>query len=215
MMDVTRSLPPACLAATPPVWDLNIIIPCLLTDFLNKCYLCETDINARTIAADHREPKTENRLRKYDWTNLCASCRDCNERRWKKKRAGGWLHPGDRVESRIVQRYELLSQKINFRSSSAHDLPSVNAADELDHIHNDRRPKYSLKAGDLRAAITDQISRTATAMQALKRCLDDPSTLPATLQQAERTFRTLVSRRSPYAMLVRSTIPPKYYSYFD
>lgn len=204
---VRRKEAPASLAAGLKYDGLDVK-EALLEDFLAKCYLCEGPLTIGAMEVDHRVPLNEGGA-KFDWENLFPACHDCNLRRWRTARAGGWLAPGrgDQVDLRISQRC-LGPREIQFVAISGTDLPARSLADELDHIHN---APDSAKASDLRNAIGDQLFAALVVMTEMAFETRDAEPSPATLWK----FRRLTSRAAPYAALVRSMVHPELHPWLE
>jgi hypothetical protein len=167
----------------------------LYADFHGKCYLCERHIENGSFEVDHREPQNENPSRIYDWTNLYPACNDCNGRRWKKGRPGGWLHPEDNAEGRLIQQIaRSLPGELFFAATDFTDLQAKNAALELEHLHCEQDPK----ACDIRNALFRQLDAIAQEIEAY---LLESDQNQRHLQEAK--LRRLFSRSAPYTALIR------------
>jgi hypothetical protein len=103
-----------------------------------------------------------------------------------------------------------------FQAKDPSDTAAVNTAQELyDLHHDDQDPDAPNKARDLRRAIQHQLTlvlEKATVVLDLRytRPPEDPER-----RKQERIFQRMVSRRSPYTMLVRSRVHPKLRDLFD
>ncbi|XXY47443.1 hypothetical protein WME91_46320 [Sorangium sp. So ce269] len=185
--------------------------------FLGKCYLCETPIAVGTFEVDHRRPRSDQRFTHLicAWDNLFPTCTtfDCNQRRRKRYPDGGLLDPGQGVEHRILQRIEgavsISLRKagtvdIVFRATEPADSAAVNTAEELDRIHNGTHSSAALKADALRLAILEHVSSVSLEVYRLVSLSAGPTLERAVLDDQRQRVQALVSRRAPYAMLVRS-----------
>lgn len=56
------------------------VIGQLVTDFHNKCYICE-DYGSSTLNTEHFKPHKGNRILMFDWTNLFLACGHCNNQK--------------------------------------------------------------------------------------------------------------------------------------
>ncbi|AUX30535.1 MULTISPECIES: HNH endonuclease [Sorangium] len=185
--------------------------------FLGKCYLCETPVALGTFEVDHRRPRADERFAHLicAWDNLFPTCAtfDCNQRRRKSYPNGGLLDPGQGVELRILQRIDGVvsvslrksgTVDIVFRAADPNDLAAVNTAEELDRIHNGTRSSAIHKVNALRRAILEHVSSVNMEVYRLVSVSASPTADPAVLDEQRRRVQALVSRRAPYAMLVRS-----------
>jgi hypothetical protein len=187
----------------------------LYATFLGKCYLCETPVEPGTFSVDHRRPKAEHPEAEFEWDNLFPTCSQfsCNNRRQKHYPVGGLLNPGEGVEQRVIQRIErtvTMSLRsggncaLIFEAQSSQDLPAKNAAIELDRIHNGTDSTAIHAAGSLRRAIIDHVSAVAHDICDYIQLMTDPAIDASELDKMRSRVARLVSRRAPYAMLVRS-----------
>jgi len=204
-----RNNPPPSLAAKKG-YDGDDVLLALREDFFEKCYLCEKPITKSTFTVDHRRPKRDKQSPpelEFEWTNLFPACNEynCNGRRGNNTYPhDGLLSPGEGVEERIEQRIvgtvslNLRSGgecEFRFRANKSDDAPARNTATELDRIHNGTGSTAVGKAESLRHAIIHHlVTVTEAAMDFLAAQTDG---------HRER-LRPLVSRRAPYAALVRS-----------
>lgn len=83
MRTITRNSAPVCLERQPAAqdWADFMRTPChveVATSLLiEQCYLCcycELEIDDRDCHVEHMEPRSENRGRTYDYSNLASSC---------------------------------------------------------------------------------------------------------------------------------------------
>ncbi len=209
-----RTEAPVSLASG--VYAGDDVLQALHQDFLGKCYLCEMQVSLRDIAVDHRCPKADPRFVELAcaWTNLFPTCRICNERRPRKYPDGGLLDPGaDDVEIRLRQTMCSLSADGDeapcFASVAADDRAAVSTARELDHIHNARG---SMKAADLRRAITDRMDEVLTLLMERER---NGSVSGPVLRACEDGLRQAFSRRAPFTALIRGRLGSGFEHLFD
>ncbi|WP_438028402.1 hypothetical protein [Sorangium sp. So ce233] len=193
------------------------VMEALHHSFYGKCYLCETPIALGTFEVDHRRPRADQRFAHliYAWDNLFPTCTTyaCNQRRRKRYPDGGLLDPGQGVERRIFQRVEgavsISLRKagtidVVFRAADPADVAAVNTAEELDRIHNGTHSSAIPKADALQRAILEHVSSVSMEVYRLVTLSARPTSEPAAIDDQRRRVQALVSRRAPYAMLVRS-----------
>jgi hypothetical protein len=217
VIDVERpSRAPASLAEKKSYagWD---VLEALHAAFLEKCYLCETCVSVGTFQVDHRKPKGDARFEhlEHAWENLFPVCNEfgCNQRRTQTYPEGGMLSPGDGVERRVIQKIEgSVSPSLRkggavdfvFLAADPAEIAAVNTAQELDRIHNGTGSSAAHKAAALRLAILDHVvSVTGEIVQYLALAAT-PGADAGIIAERRRCVQRLVSRRAPYAMLVRS-----------
>lgn len=56
------------------------VIGQLVTDFHNKCYICE-DYGSSTLNTEHFKPHRGDRVLMFDWANLFLACGHCNNQK--------------------------------------------------------------------------------------------------------------------------------------
>lgn len=185
----------------------------LHTDSLEKCYLCESVVAFGAFEVDHRQPKNEDvENRTYAWWNLYCCCRPCNGRRQRKSPVGGWLHPENDPEGKLIQEIDLaLPRKFRFAARDSSDAEAVNAASELKRIHCDTHPK----SNDLRNAIFIQLAAVNRAERRVFEALLNPNMDAWERTRREEDFRDLVSRSAPFTALVRSWVSEHLSYLFD
>lgn len=213
MIDVERPVEaPASLAGGS--YSGTDVLEALHATFLGKCYLCESPIELGTFQVDHRKPRSDERFTDLAcaWSNLFPTCNEheYNQRREKKYPDGGLLDPGEGVETRIIQRLEWAASTVLrkagttdfvFRAANAADAAAANTARELDRVHNATGSTAVLKASALRMKILAHVTAVTPHVHALvTRCPAERHTL----EESAHLVEASVSRRAPYAMLVRS-----------
>lgn len=216
MIDVERSSDAPASLATNKSYREEDVLEALYRDFLGKCYLCETKLNHHgTMEVDHRIPVTVDETKKFDWTNLYPLYRPfyCNQRRVKKNvPAGGWLNPGEGVETRVLQ--IVLDEPsahlppyvtIQFDAANADDLCAKNTAAELARIHNgtgsDMDSLAPVRAKALRSAIAQHYEIIRDKLAQLDRVT---TTNPVEAEQLRADLRKMFARDAPYFMLMKS-----------
>lgn len=217
MIDVERpSEAPASLGEGKHYTGTDVL-EALHRAFHGKCYLCETPVTLGTFEVDHRRPRADPRFAHLicRWDNLFPTCTTyaCNQRRRKKYPDGGLLDPGQGVERRISQRIEgtvSISLRntgaiaIVFRAADPADVAAVNTAEELDRIHNGTFSAAIPKADALQRAILEHVSSVSMEVYRFVSLSANAMVEPAVVDDQRRRVQALVSRRAPYAMLVRS-----------
>jgi hypothetical protein len=217
VIDVARpSQAPASLAEGKGYAGRDVL-EALHAAFLEKCYLCETCVAMGTFQVDHRKPKGDARFDhlEHAWENLFPVCNEfgCNQRRPKTYPEGGMLSPGDGVEHRIVQKIEgsvLPSLRkagataFVFLAADPADTAAKNTAHELDRIHNGTGSSAVEKAAALRLAIVDHVVAVTGEIFKYLALADTPGADAGRVEGHRWKVQRLVSRRAPYAMLVRS-----------
>lgn len=213
MIDVERPAvaPPSLAGGNYRAAD---VLEALHAAFLGKCYLCESPVRLGTFQVDHRKPRSDERFADLvcAWSNLFPACNEhvCNQRRERRYPDGGLLDPGQGVEKRVVQRLDGAASTVLrktdttsfvFQPVDPADVAAANTARELDRIHNATGSDAVLAASALRTKIleylvtvTPHVLAMATATPA-KGC---------TLAESAFIVQASVSRRAPYAMLIRS-----------
>jgi hypothetical protein len=168
-----------------------------------------------TFEVEHRKQKVEFASETYIWENLFPACNEfgCNGRREKSYPVGGLLNPGEGVESRVVQQIErTVSTSLRaggncdvvFYAVDPADAPATNTAIELDRIHNATGSAAVEKAMSLRHEILQHVVAIAPEIHDYDRMVKDPKVDMSLLVRQKRIVERLVSRRAPYAMLIRS-----------
>jgi uncharacterized protein (TIGR02646 family) len=83
MRTIIRSAEPACLASQPPSqeWRTFMLTPChgdlhqnLRQEQNGLCCYCELEVEDDHGHIEHMEPRSHNRARTYDYSNLAVSC---------------------------------------------------------------------------------------------------------------------------------------------
>jgi hypothetical protein len=217
MIDVQRPAEAPASLAEKKSYAGTDVLEALYVTFLGKCYLCETCVVVGTLQVDHRKAKGDERFAhlEHAWENLFPVCGEfgCNQRRAKMYPEGGMLSPGDGVEHRVIQRLDgAVSPSLRkagvtafvFHPADPADVAATNTAAELDRIHNATGSSALAKADALQRAILDHVVSVTQEVFVYLALSDSPGADPAKLQQQRSRVQRYVSRRAPYAMLVRS-----------
>jgi hypothetical protein len=167
--------------------------------FLSKCYLTEQPIHASDFDVDHRHPKSDGGP--DAWDNLCPTAPKANSHRARKLPPGGYLSPGEGVESRLRQQLQIDAQDVRcvFAPVAAEDVPAKNTAAELRRLHHEIDEDPIGWSRDLRATIHRHYT---LLLEMVTAHLQDPAD-----PLIEETLRTLLSRRAPFTALLRSKVP--------
>jgi hypothetical protein len=196
MIDVDRGSPPASFAFglgdTRFREDLCWI-------HRSKCYLTEAAITASAMDVDHRIPRSDGGT--DAWENLFPADPKANGHRTRRAPSGGYLSPGEGVETRLLQRVELMPTGIQciFAASDADDQPAANTAAELSRLHHD----CGGWSKDLRNAIQAFLTYVLDlAVQQAALTAADPGHAALTAK-----LRIELSRNAPFTALVRSKLP--------
>ncbi len=194
-------------------WKGKDVRDALYEGFRGKCYLCERAVTRGGFEVDHRRPRAAFPEAEYVWTNLFASCRDCNGARPKRFPDGSTrqypvaadlLDPTvDDVELRLAQRYDAMEGQIRFDAAAPDDLSGVYTAFELEQLHNGK----SARAADLRDAVHRFIVRVLAEARAYERLRRDREPEDAEVVEATSRLRRLLSRDAPFTALTRSVVP--------
>jgi hypothetical protein len=208
----------------PCLWPSTDVIRQLHFDFLGKCYLCESEMTEGSLQVDHRRPKADFPHLEHTWENLFPACAHCNLRRPRRYPDGDLLDPGGRcgLEDRLDQRARIEGWELtcSFAAKSMDDQPAHNTAKELQGLHDHSTGsthQSRLKARDLLDAIQDRYQMQVLPLATrVGRCLVRGET-PKDADLVE--LRLLLSRKSPYTMLLRSLVAelpgPSWGDFFD
>lgn len=215
MIDIVRpAVAPASLAEKK-TYRGDDVYTALHGIFHGKCYLCETPVELGKFSVDHRKPKGQFPELEYAWGNLFPACNEfnCNGRRQKTYPDGGLLDPGEGIEAKVIQQVEhTVSMSLRgagnisliFRARDAADVSAENTARELDRIHNGTDSEATATASSLHTAICVHIAAIAPLVHDYAILAASSVADPVALDERCWRVTKLVSRRAPYAMLVRS-----------
>jgi hypothetical protein len=79
MVKINRSsLPQGVVITKPEDYRSNPVLQLILSDFKNKCYICE-DHDITRLDIDHLQSKAHFPEKEFEWENLFLSCAYCNE----------------------------------------------------------------------------------------------------------------------------------------
>jgi HNH endonuclease len=219
VIDVERStLAPASLARKTS-WSDQDVLEALHRDFYGKCYLCERKLAIGEIQVEHRRPRSHWPEGTHHWPNLFPACAFCNGRRSKSHPEVGLLSPGDGIERRIVQLARVdrsgTAIECEFMAFDPKDLVAQATAEELERLHSGhgaRSPRARYATRGLRDMIHDHF-------------LDEVHPLVLKVRRArsrrqpdafaEAALATVISRRAPFTMLVRSLVHRSLEGLFD
>jgi len=218
MIDVDRGPAPPSLASGR--YDGDDVIVALHRAFFGKCYLCERPLELGDLEVEHRIPQSERPDLAADWANLYPSCDRCNAQRSKTTPQGGYVSPGEGVETRLAQA-ATPSANFNtaivcsFSATAAKDVAAANTAAELQRLHeveNSRGIRKRFKGVDLLKSIAQHYVRE---LSHLERRVLDARTTGHSAHEAEALLRARLSRRPRFTMLMRSLVDPSLEDLFD
>lgn len=176
------------------------------THFFSKCYLTEQwHGDSHEMDVDHFMPVNQDPTLKYDWNNLFPAAHKANMMRPRQWPAGGLLDPcRDSVEARLEATIGALGSEPQFGAIDPTDLAAINTADLLNLLHNGRADDKNsqLNTNHLRVTIAKQYDKVLHAIiefQAAEHGMDTQRKA-----QAKRELRDLLSRKSPFTMLMRA-----------
>ena len=181
-------------------YDTIEVRKALQTLFMGKCYLCE-NFSPNSFKIDHFIPQNEDKDKILDWNNLFLSCDDCNSMRPRKIPANGWLNPcnpEDDVEKDIKYKVEKVTHKPIFIASKD-EQKIKNTIHLLERLHYGHDPKTVFRTSSLREAIKDRAIELKDAMLDYFKKDDFEEK-----QLQQKTIKNVVSKRSPFTMLMRS-----------
>ncbi|MEN8218729.1 MAG: HNH endonuclease [Pseudomonadota bacterium] len=170
--------------------------------FYNKCYLCEIKKNhPDNFEIDHLIPVSENEALKYEWHNLYLCCTECNG--YKSDEFINILDPcQDDVEIDIIYELMPIDHQPRFYSSNPQNKTINNTVTLLEKVHNGDDVKSINKTASLRNAIDRRAKQLMQAMLNFFRAKAKEDELAK--QKSLREIKEIVSRYSPYTMLMRS-----------
>ncbi len=172
----------------------------------NKCFLCETKKEAaENFHIEHFNPHKGDSELKFDWNNLLLACGDtCNLYKSDKTELLDPCNPKHDVENLIE--YEIIKDgfdiKLRFYAKEENNKKLKNTCNLLDKIHNGDQTKSEIKTASLRNAIlkrTEALSRATINYYKAKHKKNSVEK-----QRAEKIIKDIISRDSPYTMLLRS-----------
>lgn len=198
MIDVERGDRPACLdnGYTDP--EFRAV---LHARFHGKCYLTERPILAASMDVEHRVPRHAGGG-EHDWENLFPADPKANAHRRRTLPDGGYLSPGQGVDTRIVHglRTDHVGVECTFTARDPTDAPARNTAAELHRLHAEIRDPPLDWSRDLRDAIHTALTRLLEEVATwLSLPTEDPERAVA-----EARVRRRLSRSAPYTGLLRA-----------
>lgn len=173
--------------------------------FYSKCYLSEQKFaNSYIMDIEHFISKSEDETLRYEWTNLFPAEHNANMAKPRKTPEGGYLNPcnsNDDVEKEIIYSVGIYGQNPKFGALNSNNLKAINTANLLDKIHNGEAGKDSEeKMKNLKLLIK---RRYDEILKLIIEWLGE--TNPQKKFDAENRLRLLLSRRSSFTMLMRSS----------
>lgn len=183
------------------------------TCFFKKCYLTEKRFySSWEMDVEHFIPQNERPDLKYKWTNLYPADSNANKMKPNKTPNGGYLDPCspiDDVEKEIIYHFDVDLEECQFEPVSISNQKAINTSELLYRIHNGHDADSNAKTAGLRKAIAmqrDKIYKTIMAWQHARSNNDK-------IEEANfrRELKFLLSRKSPFTMLMRSTSAVRMY----
>jgi hypothetical protein len=180
--------------------------------FFAKCYLTEKKfVSSYEMDVEHFQSKNFNdhpELR-YEWTNLYPTDHDANMMKPRNTPEGGYLDPcspDEDVENEIFYWLEY-PNNCHFKAVQNNNIKAVNTSRLLDRIHNGHDEVSKLKTGGLRKALfdkRDEVYKIIMKWLAAGRSGNNDEEM-----RQEILLKKLLSRKSSYTMLIRSTTAVK------
>lgn len=175
--------------------------------FFNKCYLTEKwYLTSYSMDVEHFLPRHEQPELKYVWENLYPADHDANMMKPNRTPSGGYLdpcNPSEDVEEDILYFLDIEGDKVDFDARDKNNTKAVNTALLLQKLHNGDNYDSAKKTTELRTAIQKKYVNVLEAINKWHQ---------ARWQQnrdeefkRERVLRGLLSRKSAYTMIMRST----------
>lgn len=194
------------LPAKPGSYRGSDVLRAFDTHFFSKCYLTEQwHGSSYEMDVDHFVPANQDPTLKFDWNNLFPAAHKANMMRPRQWPAGGLLDPCRHdVETRLVATIGMLGSEPQFEAIAPADLAAQNTANLLNLLHNGRAgdKDSQLNTKHLRVTIAkqyDQVLHAIIEFQAAETGADVQRRA-----QARRDLRNLLSRQSPFTMLMRA-----------
>ena len=185
--------------------------------FNNKCFLCETKKNQPdNFQIEHLRPhKGEDEKLEFDWNNLYLACGDtCNQYKGSYENILDPCNEKHNVEKFISYELTQIDFVPHFYSNDASNLLIKNTCDLLEKIHNGDKKDSINKTASLRNAIDRRAKELLNAIKNYFKAKEKELSLDK--QRAEQIIKEIVSRKSPYTMLMRSEASKDEFEYlFD
>ena len=176
-------------------------------DFFNKCYLTEKlFITSWSMDVEHFIPRHERAELTYAWSNLYPADHDANMHKPNQTPVGGYLDPcdpTDDVEKEILYDIDIEGRIVNFEAADLTNIKAINTALLLERIHNGHTHDTRKKAADIQAAIHLKYIIVLEHINAWRKAVQEQN--QADEFKSRRKLMGLLSRRSAYTMLMRST----------
>lgn len=193
----------------PPVSYRNSdILDVFNKNFYAKCYLTEEKyLDAHEMDIDHFESFNGANHKRYDWNNLFPASHKANMMRPRIYPNGGLLDPcnsSDDVENNIFYSLSFLGEDPAFTAIDLSNIKAVNTATELNIVHNGRINNQDSinNTRHLRLSIEKKFKMVMLAIIKYQNVVDDFNKF-----QTKRDLQDLLSRRSSFTMLIRSSVP--------
>jgi hypothetical protein len=181
--------------------------------FFKKCYLTERQAySSWEMDVEHFIPQNERPDLKYTWTNLYPADADANKMKPNKTPNGGYLDPCsslDDVEKEIIYHFDVDLEECQFEPVNLLNRKAINTAELLYRIHNGHDANSNAKTAGLRKAIAIQRNKIYKAIMAWQHAKNNQNAMEEANHRRE--LKTLLSRKAPFTMLMRSTSAVKAY----
>ena len=194
---------------TAPSYRNSDLIEAFDSCFFAKYYLTEKQfVSSYEMEIEHFLPKNFNERPelRYEWTNLYPADHDANMMKPNVTPEGGYLdpcNPDDDVENEILYKLDFDGGACHFKARNIHNTKAMNTANLLNRLHNGHNEKTKTKTGGLRKALFDKRDLVYKTIMKWQKAVIDHNTDEA--NQQEIKLRRLLSRKTSFTMLMRST----------
>jgi hypothetical protein len=181
--------------------------------FFAKCYLTEEKFTSSyEMDIEHFHSKDFNAHPElhYEWSNLYPAGHDANMTKPRITPVGGYLdpcNPNDDVEKDIFYWLDYRGETCHFDPRDGTNIKAINTANLLNRIHNGHNLESKLKTGGLRKALFDKRDDVYKAIISWLSAKSNGNT-DEEMKQAI-LLKRLLSRKSSFTMLIRSTTAVK------
>jgi hypothetical protein len=179
--------------------------------FFAKCYLTEKKfVSSYEMDVEHFLPKDAYPELRFEWANLYPADHDANMTKPRRLPEGGMLdpcNPHDDVEKGLFYWLDYRGEACHFEAIDATNIKAVNTAQLLNRIHNGHDNTSKKKTGGLRKALFDRRDEVYKAIMKWQN-----AKLTGNQDEERRqaiTLKRLLSRKSAFTMLMRSTTAVK------
>ena len=172
--------------------------------FDNKCFLCETQKEKpNNFQVEHFIPHKNKAQLKFDWNNLFLACGDtCNQYKSTTENILDPCKPEHDVEKNIIYELTPIDLIPHFYAIDEKNTLIKNTCDLLEKIHNGTNEDSINKTASLRNAIKRRAIELLQATKEYFKAISQEENIEK--QKAEKIIKKIISRKSPYTMLLRS-----------